>query len=81
MEHDWRLVNQINYLYKKKLERQPFFVSATRDHEHCSFCWNKFGELDGMLHEGYCTADEQYWICDHCFEDFKEMFQWQLNDQ
>ena len=28
------------------------------------------------LHEGYCTEDEERWICKQCFEDFKRQFEW-----
>lgn len=47
---------------------------------HCNFCWATFSEYDDDLHEGYCTPDETYWICPECFNDFKEMFHWTLED-
>lgn len=75
---DWRLTNQLKYLYKKKLKRCNVLQFPSIDHEHCSFCWNKFGKHENMLKEGYCTEDTYYWICEICFADFNEMFEWEL---
>ena len=36
---------------------------------------NKFSESDGDLRSGYSTADGKFWICDECFNDFKEMLE------
>ena len=76
--NDWRLTNQIKYLYQKKLVRRKITDFPDKDHEHCEFCWDKFGRSDNMLKEGYCTEDAYNWICDTCFEDFKEMFAWKV---
>jgi hypothetical protein len=50
------------------------------DHDHCAFCWAKFMVEDrpDVLHEGYATADDAHWICEPCFQDFRERFHWQL---
>ncbi len=78
-ENDWRLRNQEDYLKNKtliKVEcRKP---SEKWDHDHCDFCWAKFSEYDGDIHEGYCTKDESIWICEECYEDFKDMFEWKI---
>ena len=76
MQQDWRLNNQLNYLLNKTLKKVKFVESTTKDHEHCSFCWEKFGDADNLLQIGYCTEDKQHWVCEQCFEDFKEKFQW-----
>lgn len=78
MENDWRLSNQFNYLYKSKLIRTTFKKTNTNDHEHCEFCWDKFSEEDNDLHEGYCTLDKCRWICDNCYNDFNQIFRWEL---
>jgi hypothetical protein len=31
-----------------------------------------------VLHEGYATQDDYHWICERCFEDFREQFRWTL---
>lgn len=80
MQRDWRLTNQMNYLYRATLKKAVFKVSATNDHEHCEFCWDKFGENEGLQKSGYCTLDRYHWICNECFQDFQEQFEWNLID-
>jgi hypothetical protein len=50
------------------------------DHDHCEFCFAKFASIDGpdILHEGWTTVDEYRWICDTCFQDFRDRFGWQI---
>ncbi len=83
--NDWRLSfgRKETYLTKAKLKYISEFkkFSETWDHEHCEFCMDKFMEVEGFLHEGYCTLDEKSWICLECFKDFKEMFQWEVVEQ
>ena len=76
--NDWRLTNQMNYLYKATLRHTVFAKTDKSDHEHCEFCFDKFGEEDDLLHSGYCTPDRYRWICEGCFQDFQAMFEWEL---
>lgn len=80
MADDWRLCGQEDYLKGVTLQRKRYQrYSSTWDHDHCEFCWAKFAEEDlipDALHEGYTTADDYHWICESCFEDFKEQFEW-----
>jgi len=78
MENDWRLTDQLDYMKAISLKKISFNESAHSEHEHCEFCFKKFGKAIDMLHNGYCTLDEYRWICEDCYEDFKEMFQWVL---
>ena len=78
MENDWRLTNQIDYLYKVKLKKVMFKKTQYNDHEHCEFWFAKFGEEKELLHEGYCTIDNYHWICKECLKDFLEYFKWEL---
>lgn len=78
MGNDWRLTNQMNYLYCAVFKKADFCRTERIDHEHCEFCWAKFGKSEGMLKSGYCTLDKYHWVCDECFLDFQEQFQWQL---
>lgn len=74
-KNDWRLLNQEDYLMNAKLIKSEYMKPSEKwDHDHCAFCWDKFSESDGDLHEGYCTTDKKYWICTECFEDFKKKF-------
>lgn len=74
--NDWRLTNQEKYLRKANLLKCNILQYPEKDHEHCSFCWDKFGKNIDMLKEGYCTTDSYHWICETCYNDFKDMFKW-----
>ena len=78
MEKDWRLINQKNYLYQKHLIKDYFRPEGNNDHEHCAFCWLKFGLSYQPF--GYCTLDRYYWICEECFRDFRKEFEWTVDD-
>ncbi len=71
---DWRLTNQKKYLNKVSLKITTFFKESGWDHEHCEFCWCKF--LDGT--KGYSTLDKNHWICEKCYYDFRDEFQWKI---
>jgi hypothetical protein len=53
-------------------------VSGRLDHDHCEFCGKKFSESPEDLHFGYTTLDDYYWICEPCFNDFEQMFEWKV---
>lgn len=80
MQDDWRLTGQMNYLYRAALKKADFKKTERNDHEHCEFCWAKFAEMEDCLKSGYCTPDGYRWICDECFQDFQEQFEWELMD-
>jgi len=78
-KNDWRLLNQEDYLKNAKLIKSKYQKpNETWDHDHCAFCWDKFSENDNDLNTGYCTTDRKYWICDDCFSDFKDSFNFEL---
>lgn len=81
MDNDWRLANQERYLFGKTLVKAKFEPIGLRDHAHCAFCWEKFGANSDWLQFGYCTTDQNWWICEQCFSDFCEKFQWILQSQ
>ena len=72
--NDWRINNQGKYLYGKKLERKVYEkISETWDHDHCEFCWER---IDPNTHSAF-TDGNGHWICEQCYEDFKELFAWE----
>ena len=80
---DWRLQGQERYLQRATLVHRRYrrpLKNPSRDHDHCEFCWAKFMVEDyhDVLHEGCATEDDYRWICDKCFHDFKDMFDWKL---
>ena len=80
-ENDWRLTNQGTYLKGAQLWWKRYAPhSDSWDHEHCEFCWAKFMDEDApdVLREGYATGDGDRWICEECYDDFKDLFQWEV---
>jgi hypothetical protein len=59
---------------------------ADWDHDHCSYCWAKFGEWDApeIKHEGYTTTDAHghdpgyQWVCEACFAELRNEMGWVL---
>jgi hypothetical protein len=73
--NDWRLQGQEKYLKGETLFYRQYADRKTKtDHDHCEFCWAKFSDESDDLKAGYTTEDDYRWICDKCFDDFKEMF-------
>jgi len=73
---DWRLTNQKKYLYKKQLKYKSYDKpDETWDHDHCVFCWDR---IDESTSAAYADENCEHWICEKCFEDFKEMFEWEI---
>ncbi len=77
---DWRFQGQDKYLMHVQLMFSKF-DGAERNHDHCGFCSEKFSEDNDDLHEGYCTLNKYHWICESCFNDFKEIFKWTVVDR
>lgn len=73
-KNDWRLRNQIDYLYEVELFLLNYQSKRSNwEHDHCEFCWEKFEDAN---QKGYTTRDNYYWICTQCYNDFREMFKW-----
>jgi len=80
---DWRLAFLKGYPTGITFYRIAYKqLSKQWDHDHCMTCWAKFTEDDRpedphqIIHRGYTTDEGPWWICDTCFQDFKEMFGW-----
>lgn len=81
MVNDWRITNQINYLNGVTLKFVDFDKVSKNEHEHCEFCFEKFGYGKEFLHYGYCTLDGYHWVCENCYNDFKSLFHWKTSTQ
>ena len=78
---DWRLAGQESYLTGATLIRQSWRETRPGwDHDHCEFCGATFGDdrTPDALHEGWTTEDEYRWICNTCFDDFRQRFSWRV---
>lgn len=79
---DWRVSGQEKYLLGAVLTRQKYHAPRIGwDHDHCDFCWSKFSEstAEDTLQEGYTTSDKSHWICPQCFSDFRDSFEFRLD--
>ena len=74
--NDWRIRNQMEYLYQVELVKTNYHKKSKEwEHEHCEFCWVKFDD-EGII--GYSARNGYYWICEDCFNDFNNMFDWKV---
>jgi hypothetical protein len=79
MDSDWRLQWQDKYLSNVELLRVPYEPYRKGwEHDHCAFCSEAISNFKSDLHNGYCTLDRYHWICEKCFNDFKDIFKWQV---
>ena len=76
---DWRAMGQEKYLLGKSLSWNKYTPNTEKDdHDHCAFCFKKFMVTAGneVATEGYSTKNNSHWVCEKCFEDFKEEYKW-----
>ncbi|MBP5592884.1 MAG: hypothetical protein J6X75_01735 [Clostridia bacterium] len=78
---DWRLEGNFENLKNQHFEWKTFVSTKTNDHEHCCFCWIKITDLmmlnEACVRSGYVTTTkcgQENWICERCFNDFKNTF-------
>jgi hypothetical protein len=72
---DWRLHGQERYLAGARLRHAQYRApSESWTHDHCAFCFRKLMEQPGndIAAAGWQTEDAYHWICDTCFDDFRE---------
>jgi hypothetical protein len=66
------------YLVGEKLLHTHYMTyNENWDHDHFEFC-NYIIEYKSKIF--YCTEDEYYWVCEECFDEFKDLFKWQVLD-
>ena len=76
-QDDWRRQGQEKYLTAVKLVMRDYSPYRPGwEHDHCEFCGEKFSKDNGDLDEGYSTEDGYHWICEKCFNDFRDEFSW-----
>ena len=74
---DWRLRGQEKYLAKKEFVYKRYTSNNPLwDYDHCEFCNERISLLPEDRNYGYTTLDDYYWICEDCFNDFKDQFGW-----
>jgi len=79
--NDWRRQGQEKYLKGVELAFKNYIPSNIGwNHDHCEFCGAKFSQNEGDLNKGYTTENSNRWICNECFNDFKDEFCWNVKD-
>ena len=77
--NDWRLQGQERFLKGVELRRATYAPYREGwEHDHCEFCGRKFSTRASDIHDGYVTNDGYHWICESCYNDFRESFDWKL---
>ena len=84
-ERDWRLDIAEDPDFYAKFTWQFKTWKQTRDnwdHDHCEFCGTEISAAAGeeILNDGWTNEDEYYWICEKCFNDFKDLYEWKLRE-
>ena len=83
-DEDWRLDPYDGFLDGETFCFKKFISTATNDHEHCYFCWQKITdlEIEDSDSEGYCTISlktgQENWVCKNCFNEFKNRFNFKV---
>lgn len=81
-EADWRLQNQEAYLSNLGWKKKYYFQYREGwDHDHCEFCGATFSvgaKHEGSIDHGYTAKQGYYWVCEQCFSDFQEQFNWKV---
>ena len=76
---DWRedMLCSVKNTYNMSFEKIFFIGNVSWDHEHCSICFQKIGNIpNDSESEGYYCRETNDWICRTCFFDFKNKFNW-----
>jgi hypothetical protein len=74
---DWRRQGQEKLLSGVKLIYQKYKpFRKDWEHDHCEFCGIKFSLDQNDINEGYATEDGYHWVCEECYNDFKDEFNW-----
>lgn len=81
-QEDWRLLmGQEGYLMREHLQHRRFDRSiCIEDYDECAFCYSSFDEDKMHPLDAYYCANQHTWICEECFNDFKELFHWTVED-
>lgn len=79
-EDDWRLLNNVEYLKRKAInptDGEEIWIHAPHL-KKCVFCWEPVN--DNPRQWWYIPVDMSCCICEECYNDFKDMFEWRHLD-
>jgi len=82
VDDDWRLMGQEKYLQGRRLTLRTWWPYRDGwDHDHCSFCQRHISvppatDDPDAVDRGYVTDDNYNWVCETCFDDFRDRLGW-----
>ena len=78
---DWRIMGQEGYLTDKLLQHRKFDRKlCVLDFDQCNFCYEIFDRNPEAPLTAYYEPIGKYWICEECYNDFKEHFNWTVEE-
>ena len=72
---EWNLKSK-TFLNNAVFEKRTYPISE--EHSHCEFCWDKFSGEEGDLKSGYYECKTRSWVCDSCYNIYKDFFHWKV---
>jgi len=78
---DWRIMGQEGYLAHKRLQHRKFDRAlCVEDYDSCEFCFSKFDKDPKHPLSAFFCPEKKVWICEECYNDFKEHFDWTVEE-
>lgn len=73
---DWRLLNDVGYLKGKSINPTcgAEILQKSNYLKRCIFCWDKVDDTDYSF--WFVPEDISCCICEECYNDFFDMFEW-----
>lgn len=80
LEDDWRLLDPHTEFVGVTLQYRTFDRTiCIEDFDECDFCYEQFDKEDAYHpKKAYYCVEKHCWICETCYEDFKEHFHWKV---
>ena len=69
------------YLVGETLIPARFVPRLNCDHEHCDMCWRKISCYDGDIHHAYQARGGKSWICEKCYQQYKNEYKWHIGEE
>ena len=78
---DRRIMGQEGYLKNKRLQHRKFNrLLYFEDFGQCDFCYDDFRENTSGPPMAYYEPITNHWICECCYNDFKDHFEWNVEE-
>ena len=89
-DHEFSVISRKNFGVAAALEKRAALRSVfplrrrrnkvifARGYKHCVFCTDTITTRDHRV--CYCSEQDDEWICESFYKDFKELFGWKLEE-